>query len=83
MATNNSLNPPQASEAVLAGSNFSFSWYNWFAQTVARILNAPVSSSAPAKSSSAGTPGQIAYDQNYLYVCTGNNSWKRSPLTAF
>ena len=79
----NPNNPPQASEAVLAGSTFSFAWYNWFAQVVARTLNAPVSSAAPAKSVAAGTPGQVAYDQNYLYLCVGTNTWKRLPLTAF
>lgn len=83
MATKNPLNPPIAQEAVLSGEGFSFSWYQWFTSTVARILNAPVSSAAPATAAGPGTPGQIAYDQNFVYVCIQTNVWKRSPLTTF
>jgi len=32
-------------------------------------------------SNSAGTTGQISWDDNYIYVCTAPNTWKRSPLT--
>ena len=32
---------------------------------------------------SAGTTGEIAWDANYIYVCTATNVWKRSALTAF
>jgi hypothetical protein len=28
-----------------------------------------------------GTPGQIFYDTNYIYICTATNTWKRSSLT--
>lgn len=35
------------------------------------------SSSAPTTSGDSGTPGQIAYDSSYLYVCIGTNTWKR------
>ena len=33
-------------------------------------------------SSSLGTPGQIAWDANYIYVCTATNTWKRIALVA-
>ena len=33
--------------------------------------------SAPATSSSAGVPGQWAYDASYVYICTAANTWKR------
>lgn len=88
-STNNPYNPPQTSEPVLSTGNdggllnsFGFSWYQWLAK-VARVLFAPVSGSAPGTSASAGVPGQIAYDQNFLYVCTSSNHWKRIALTAF
>lgn len=34
-------------------------------------------------SNDTGTPGQIAYDNHYLYVCTDVNIWKRTPLNPF
>jgi hypothetical protein len=34
-------------------------------------------------SSSTGTPGQICWDANYIYVCTSTNVWKRVALSAF
>ena len=36
--------------------------------------------SSPA-SSSTGTTGQLAWDSNYIYVCTSTNTWKRAALT--
>ncbi len=36
---------------------------------------------APANKTASGTAGQAAYDSNFLYVATGTNVWKRSPLS--
>jgi hypothetical protein len=36
--------------------------------------------SPPQHAGSVGSPGQIAFDQNFFYVCIGTNSWKRSAL---
>lgn len=83
--TTNPNNPPVASEPVLqeGANSFSTGWYQWFTSKVAKILNAPVSSAAPATSASTGTPGQIAFDNNSLYVCVGVNAWKKLPLSTF
>lgn len=35
---------------------------------------------APANSGSAGTAGQVAYDDSYFYVCVAANTWRRAPL---
>ena len=35
---------------------------------------------APATKTSTGTVGQIAKDDNFFYVCTATNVWKRSPI---
>jgi hypothetical protein len=43
------------------------------------VLNGDV----PTTSKSAGIAGQITSDQNYLYVCTAQNTWKRVALSAF
>lgn len=32
-------------------------------------------------STDTGTPGQICWDADYIYVCTATDTWKRSPLT--
>ena len=37
----------------------------------------------PASSSASGSPGQIAADANYVYVCTAANTWKRTALTTW
>lgn len=37
----------------------------------------------PVSSTDTGTPGQIAWDSNYLYVCVATNQWKRSDLNTF
>ena len=34
----------------------------------------------PAHNTSAGTTGQVAWDQSYFYVCVATNSWKRITL---
>jgi hypothetical protein len=46
-------------------------------QTVVPLASPPVSASAP------GTPGEVARDSNYFYVCIGNASWKRTPLSSW
>lgn len=38
-------------------------------------------SSVPATKTSTGTAGDIAYDANYLYICTATNTWKRTLLS--
>jgi hypothetical protein len=35
---------------------------------------------APATKTSTGTAGQIAKDDNWFYICTATNIWKRSPI---
>lgn len=34
----------------------------------------------PATSTSPGTPGQIAYNSNYVYICVATNTWIRSNI---
>jgi hypothetical protein len=37
----------------------------------------------PSLSSSPGTQGQIAYNNNFFYVCVADNTWKRTTLTSW
>ena len=39
-------------------------------------------SSVPATLTSSGTTGDIAYDANYLYMCTATNTWKKTAWDA-
>lgn len=80
----NPNSPPVIQEAALDDNgNFSPAWYRWFTSVVAPSLQSPVSSAAPAAHNSVGTPGQIATDGLYVYICVGKNSWTRAPLSAF
>ena len=46
--------------------------------TLTGLLSSPLTTKT---STSAGVAGQIAYDANYVYVCTATNTWKRVALT--
>ena len=37
----------------------------------------------PASASATGIAGEIAWDANYLYVCTAANTWKRAALSTW
>lgn len=37
----------------------------------------------PASATAAGTQGDIAWDNNYFYVCIAANTWKRTPLSTW
>jgi hypothetical protein len=37
----------------------------------------------PSSATDFGTPGQICWDANYVYVCVAIDTWKRSPLSAW
>lgn len=41
------------------------------------------SPSTPASSSATGSPGDIAWDSNYVYVCVATNTWKRAALATW
>lgn len=38
---------------------------------------------APSSSDSPGVPGDICWDQSYLYICIGKNNWKRTMLSSW
>lgn len=40
-------------------------------------------SSPPATATSTGTVGEIAWDANYIYVCTAANTWKRVAIATW
>jgi hypothetical protein len=48
---------------------------------VVTVPNGLVIPTGTKASNATGTPGQISWDANYIYVCTATNTWKRSSLT--
>jgi len=42
-----------------------------------------VSDIPPGSSGAVGATGQLALDSNWLYVCIGTNTWKRTALTGW
>lgn len=59
-----------------------WSWKKWF-QGISPRLTSPAIDSPPKTVTAAGIAGQVAFDANFVYVCVGSNSWKRSPLSTF
>jgi hypothetical protein len=37
----------------------------------------------PASAGATGTTGEIAWDANYIYVCTATNTWKRTAISTW
>lgn len=42
-----------------------------------------INPSVPTNSTSDGIKGSVTYDSDYIYICTGTNNWKRTPLTTW
>lgn len=40
-------------------------------------------SGAPATAASPGSPGQIAIDGGFIYVCTATNTWTRAAIATW
>jgi hypothetical protein len=65
------------------GANVSLS-YNTTTKEVSYSANTFVSNTyVPSATGSAGTIGQISFDDSYVYVCVGTNSWKRANLSTW
>ena len=54
----------------------SVNFNSWVGQHITRstIVSVPTTATSP------GIKGQVAYDANYMYMCTDTNTWKRSPI---
>lgn len=37
----------------------------------------------PASASDTGVTGQIAWDDNYIYVCVATDTWKRAAISTW
>jgi len=52
-------------------------------EALAKLDDAAIVVAAPATATSAGSPGQIAYDATHFYVCIASNSWVRATLASW
>ena len=41
------------------------------------------SAQTPASATAAGNQGEIAWDANFVYVCTATNTWRRAALSTW
>lgn len=54
------------------------------AGTTARTLadrNVLLRANTPASASDPGDPGQVCWDEDYIYVCTAPNTWCRAAIS--
>jgi len=49
--------------------------------TLSGTLNIP--SAPPTAETDPGTAGDITWDENYVYICVADNTWKRSALAGW
>lgn len=75
--------PPDHVPVLDSDGTHAKSWSDWFTAMQTTIVQGRTQVPAPASSIATGVPFQIAADANFLYVCVGNNRWKRIPLQAF
>lgn len=71
--------PPVVTPFFDANKVISDGWLRWFQQVSIGLSTQPI----PANSASRGTPYQIAFDNDFLYICTENDTWRRIALSAF
>jgi hypothetical protein len=45
--------------------------------------NLEINSKTPASASATGVVGEIAWDADYIYICTATNTWKRSAIVTW
>lgn len=48
-----------------------------YADLIVRNLRMSAPTTVPATAASSGSEGQIAWDADYIYICTATNTWKR------
>ena len=58
------------------GSGASIGWEDAALSTTAHAT-------PPANAADTGTAGQVAYDDDYVYVCTATDTWKRTAISTW
>lgn len=50
---------------------------------VAIAVNDLPSATVPASAAAAGSPGQMAYESGFLYVCVATDTWERGVIATW
>lgn len=82
----NDIVSPFPTRTKLLDKNGSMSWeHQKHQQEMVTGINSSVqlATTVPASSTSAGTPGTLISDGNFLYYCIASGNWKRVALAAF
>ncbi len=70
----------------IGAADASYDWRNInIKSTSGTIFTGPIiiPTHTPASATATGAQGQIAWDADYIYVCTATNTWKRAALTTW
>jgi hypothetical protein len=59
------------------GSGISRPHTNWFQKLGVLVNKAPQIVDVPATLTSPGTPGDMAFDNGFIYGCVALNTWKK------
>ena len=70
----------------IGAADASYDWRNInIKSTSGTIFTGPIiiPTHTPASATATGAQGQIAWDADYIYVCTATNTWKRAALSTY
>lgn len=75
-----------ASEAASITSTDTTNWdtaYGWGDHSTEGYLTVAAGGTAPTTATDPGTPGEIRYDADFIYICIAIDTWKRAPIAAW
>jgi hypothetical protein len=75
-----------ASEAASITSTDTANWdsaYGWGDHSTEGYLTVAAGGTAPTLATDPGTPGEIRYDADYIYICIATDTWKRAPIATW
>lgn len=73
--------PIQGNKMVAEDGHPTEAYRKWLDKIPPALTSPGNSGTVPKAANSQGITGQLAYDANFLYVCIGENSWKKVALT--
>ncbi len=56
---------------------------NWLRELWVLLLTMPASDVVPASSADTGVKGQMAFDDDFIYICTNKNEWRRANIAVW
>lgn len=74
------------SEAASITSTDTSNWdtaYGWGDHASEGYLTVAAGGTAPTSATDTGTPGEIRYDADFIYICIATDTWKRAPIATW